>query len=724
MTIASPALAIAGLLAITLPIAIHLFFRRRQKPIEWAAMELLVEAIRRTTRRQRVQKLILLVLRCIAIAMVAIAVSGPLLKDDNSSASSSARTTRELVVVLDDGVAQQTTQSGDSSFETSRSALLDAINTLEQGDRVGVFLAAGSRQFVWPPSEDLASTRNAIESLEVSNSASDLANTVSLASQPGRTIAVASGFRRGSVRSGWDAAEPGEGVRTVLTKPDSREVDNTQLLDCQVIARGPLTPRNTTPIRVRLSREGGNLNAHSTIVELSTQGGSRTTTRVVWGEGQKEAVVDSSVITTDDQRAELPLRAEIMDSDGQPADNSRFTIIPSTGSIHVGIVDRPASITGSFEPGVGDWVERALRPTDDVGVETEVIDPTAIEINRIRKLNALVVVRPDLIDKLGWEVLKRSVDDGMVLVVLPPSATRSGVWADGFLASMGVPWKVSRETINSETPQSIVVSDQASRFLQQIAAELSDLSQPVSASQWFKLETPPNSADVVLSLADQSPWIIRSSPGDARGSIILFASTLDLAWTNLPAKPMMVPLFQEILRQSIATIDQGRRLVVGSQTITGVPSGTSAIQPVLTSGAAAAAQLRPIACDPSGNLSQPITQPGVYRCVDGAERTTGLLVVNIDTAAASTTVTTPEELLTLYQGANAIIADGSMSNEATSASATTNKEKALPIAPALDGQSLAVWCFVALLALMVVETWFARKSSVGSRLEPINGGSV
>ena len=59
MNFLHPGLAFAALASIALPIAIHLLFRRRRVPINWAAMELLREAIRRTNQRLRLEQSLL-----------------------------------------------------------------------------------------------------------------------------------------------------------------------------------------------------------------------------------------------------------------------------------------------------------------------------------------------------------------------------------------------------------------------------------------------------------------------------------------------------------------------------------------------------------------------------------------------------------------------------------------------------------------------------------------
>ena len=66
LTFASPGLAIAAGVAVTVPVAIHLLMRRRRKPVEWAAMELLREALRRVERKRRVERWLLLAVRCLS----------------------------------------------------------------------------------------------------------------------------------------------------------------------------------------------------------------------------------------------------------------------------------------------------------------------------------------------------------------------------------------------------------------------------------------------------------------------------------------------------------------------------------------------------------------------------------------------------------------------------------------------------------------------------------
>ena len=66
-----------GIAAIAVPIAIHLLLRQRPRPRPWAAMRWLRAAMQRAQRRFRLTNLLLLIMRCLIIALLACAVARP-----------------------------------------------------------------------------------------------------------------------------------------------------------------------------------------------------------------------------------------------------------------------------------------------------------------------------------------------------------------------------------------------------------------------------------------------------------------------------------------------------------------------------------------------------------------------------------------------------------------------------------------------------------------------
>src|SRR5215216_4204578 len=59
---------------VSVPIIIHLINRMRFKRIRWAAMEFLLKAQKRSRRRLIIEQLILLMLRCLLVALAALLV--------------------------------------------------------------------------------------------------------------------------------------------------------------------------------------------------------------------------------------------------------------------------------------------------------------------------------------------------------------------------------------------------------------------------------------------------------------------------------------------------------------------------------------------------------------------------------------------------------------------------------------------------------------------------
>ena len=76
--------AIGGLIAATGPIIIHLLNRRRFRTVEWAAMDFLRQAMQRNRRAVQLRDLIVLVLRCLAVAAFGVALARPFLSGVSS----------------------------------------------------------------------------------------------------------------------------------------------------------------------------------------------------------------------------------------------------------------------------------------------------------------------------------------------------------------------------------------------------------------------------------------------------------------------------------------------------------------------------------------------------------------------------------------------------------------------------------------------------------------
>jgi len=241
-------------------------------------------------------------------------------------------------------------------------------------------------------------------------------------------------------------------------------------------------------------------------------------------------------------------------------------------------------------------------------------------------------------------------------------------------------------------------------------------------SQWLLVSVPVNRGETILTMENNAPFVVRGTTDGSRGSVLLLVASPELGWTNLPAKPFMVPLLQELIRQSIAQVEQGRQTNVGSDRIPNTIPGAVGLKFSLGREGVVADEQRIISVDPNGTLSQPITLPGVYTAIDGSNKTVGWVIANIDPSAASTQPTSPEEITNEFQNSRVVARNTNLANDVTSTlknsigskDQTNIFRQETPVARAFQGTSFAVWFFSALLIFLLGETWLARRSSMGA----------
>src|SRR6266487_4419696 len=135
MTFLAP-LMLIGAAAVSIPIALHFFYRARYKPLPWAPMKFLKEAIEQTSRRLRFQEWILLALRCLAILLLAIALARPGLK---SAITAGRGESIDAVLVFDTSYSMAARDGDKTRLDRAKEAALAVLETLPGNSSVQIF---------------------------------------------------------------------------------------------------------------------------------------------------------------------------------------------------------------------------------------------------------------------------------------------------------------------------------------------------------------------------------------------------------------------------------------------------------------------------------------------------------------------------------------------------------------------------------------------------------
>ncbi len=119
-----------GLAGVGSPILIHLLSKRRFRVVDWAAMEFLLAADRRNRRRIRLENLLLLLLRCLAVALLALLVSRLFLRPQGLGALALRTVHYERFYVVDDSLSMAAQVGGESVFDRTKRALVQTLREL------------------------------------------------------------------------------------------------------------------------------------------------------------------------------------------------------------------------------------------------------------------------------------------------------------------------------------------------------------------------------------------------------------------------------------------------------------------------------------------------------------------------------------------------------------------------------------------------------------------
>ena len=205
---------LAGLLALAVPILIHLTDRERRDVVRFPSLMFVRQIPHKTVRRQRIRHWLVFLMRAVAIALLAFAFARPLLEGSTAGAAGGGAA-RHVVILLDRSLSMG---YGDR-WGRAVSAARDVIAGLSEDDRGALVAFADEAQLLTAPDADGVALRAALDGLAPSDGATRFGPAVQVAGQ----ILEASGRQRREVvlisdfqRTGWNADEI---VRLWLSTP-------------------------------------------------------------------------------------------------------------------------------------------------------------------------------------------------------------------------------------------------------------------------------------------------------------------------------------------------------------------------------------------------------------------------------------------------------------------------------------------------------------------------
>ncbi len=439
---------------------------------------------------------------------------------------------------------------------------------------------------------------------------------------------------------------------------------------------------SVTTLRLSLSRPDAP--STSAAADIPT-----VTLPIRWSAGQRTAqasipldqllvALPPALATSSD--GQLVLTAAI-DTDALAADNIARKPLQLRTTLRVGLITEPpippgprAADTDAFSP--GQWLAAALRPTDQAAIEITELDPAALDPARLTPLDAIIITTPQRLSEQGWTRIASHVRRGGLLILTPQSDLDAQAWPDALKAALPLPFSAARTPIDLNEDSTRLLpqgpsADQSDQtdLLRAVRSELSELTRSVRVSRVLPItpaaETTPSASSTsttptsstesappaaptlnpaplttLLQLSTGQPFVVLITPTasalstnnpaaasstSATGSVIIITAALSSRWTDLPAKPLMVPLMQELIRQGVARARPPLVTVAGAPLTIPARLGELRALPGNTL----------IALDPTTNQpTTPLRNAALLRATDTRNQPIALLAINPDAQAA------------------------------------------------------------------------------------------
>ncbi len=321
-----------------------------------------------------------------------------------------------------------------------------------------------------------------------------------------------------------------------------------------------------------------------------------TSKTLTWAAGQTQATLearfDLAAIASESQSRSgaLVTVGAAIDDDQLIADNARIASVEYRSRLQVGIV-RGSETTSSSTAANRDtpdpkrWLTLALGPADRANSSIETLDLSASNLTpaTLATADALLIVSPDQLPESAWLTLRQAIARGTVVWFFTPPTNQPAIWTTALTDKLNLPWDLSIDPLSPGIPPapapgissgrpsdtsatapanntnssdeaawSLTLDDPAPLNLKLLAADWQDLLRPVRIYKRLNVRLPQGSEKPWVSLSDaaRSPLLVVQKLD--QGHVVLLATALDPAWTNLTVKPLFVPLLHETLRSLLA----------------------------------------------------------------------------------------------------------------------------------------------------------------------------
>lgn len=570
---------LAGIAGAMVPLTLHLLGRARYKGVQWGAMIFLAGPTMRQSRASRLREFSLLGLRMAMVALLAVALSRPIVAPGSTTTLNEPTS---MLIIVDRSPSMSFGENGPMRRDVASRAALASLATLRPGDEAAILFtpqtpAPGSLDFT----SDLQAVASRLGDIQPGLERANLATTLNAAAAMfknshalNRRIVLITDQQASNWReidpdfvAAWKQSAMDTTARTpqlTVIPVGSNDAGNVAIESVQAVNL-PVIRDTPSEIEVRvrnfdtlpavglsLSVQVDNANVYKTTLNLA--GGAVSTIRC------------AVRFSTAGPRTLLAR----LDPAGLPFDDSMEVGVDVLGPISVLIITGDSPEPTGAGPASGAWFAKAaLMPFATAGESGT--DPTKVEIAGIdnlpeitrRKYQVVVLSNLPRLSPAQTRQLEQFVYGGGGVLIAPGKLSRvddynAGLWRDGAgILPAEIESPVAADGSQATTLQGLELTHPVFRFLRNGAEPV----PRVTVGRYFPIRASESRGTVIGRYASGKPFLIQSAYG--RGRVMLITTPLDSEWSGLPYSSFYLPLLQSAVRYLASAALPERNLLPG-----------------------------------------------------------------------------------------------------------------------------------------------------------------
>ena len=578
LTILNPFLLFLGAF-IAIPILIHMFHRRRFKEVKWAAMEFLLKSQKKSKSMLKLRHLLLLLLRCLAIALVVLAMSQPLIKTPSFSGVKGQAATF-AVVIIDNSYSMNVKQGNSTLFFSAKEKAADIVGMLKQGDSVSVITTGWkAKAVIKEPTYQLSVAKKELENLKIGSSGNDLGGALQIAAgliknskEAAKEIYIISDcqatmFREaeGDIKTVF--ADLSGKVSIFLVKAGNENPGNNAILGVN-FSRDIVD----TVMPVRITADVTNYSGKDVldcVADLYINDRLRDSKRMVIRAGRTEpAAFYHKFSDTGVNTGYIEISADPL-----PLDNKVYFALNIRGSVPVLIVDgKPSKKKFAGESGFLSFAFSPYGP-EDIGkkkiISASVCEYSTFNINQLGENKAVILSNVTYIPEDMVLPLENYVKSGNGALFFAGDLVNPQYYNSRFYKEKSgiLPCLIGAKVLPKKEGDTFFIDKinmehpLMAKFKE---SEIKELKKTRFGS-FFELRTDISdpSVTVLASFNNGMPAIVAKKSG--RGNAVIIATGANRRWSDLVIKPMFLPLLYETVYYLSSGAEEKRNLKIGEK---------------------------------------------------------------------------------------------------------------------------------------------------------------